>query len=141
MIIILLAVIILLALDVVFREGELVFFLLSQDIYLSFFVKVVCVIIAFIATLLLLHAVIWDFNILPRMKRKKTEYEIEKEMEAENTRMVEEREEREIEELERLEREKEEQEKDVNEKERLKNEMAEATIAAPKIKKNALPKI
>jgi len=82
--IVILFLIILFTLDVVFRDGHLVLFFFRQDMYLSFFIKILFIFIAIIATLMLLHAIIWDYNLLPQTKKKKTEYEVEKEIEEEN---------------------------------------------------------
>ena len=87
---ILLALIILFALDIVFRDGELILFFLSQEMYLPFFIKVIFVCVAVVASFLLLHAIISDFNLLPKITRKKTEYEIEKEIEAERNKALQE---------------------------------------------------
>ena len=112
--IVLLVLLIFFALDIIFGDGGLLLFFFSQEMYLPFIVKIIFIAIAIIASVMLFHAIVWDFNLLPKLKNKKTEYEIEQDIEAENTRIQKEREE--IEEKERLEKE---------ENEKIKREMSE----------------
>ena len=101
--IVLLVLLILFALDIIFRDAGLVLFFFSQEMYLPFIIKIIFIAITLTASFMLLHAVIWDFNLLPKIKHKKTEYEIEQEIEAENIRIKQEREDKE--ERERIEKE------------------------------------
>jgi hypothetical protein len=128
--IILLALLIMLSLDGIFRDGELLNLFLSHDFHLPLIAKIVYLIIAVGASLMLLHSIIWDYNILPKQGPKKTEYEIEKEMKTAGEKIVADRLEKERlekEEQERLEREEKERlEKIAKEKEE--KEKAKHTI-------------
>jgi len=98
--------ILLMAFDGIFREGELITVFLSHNFYIPFFLKVIFAIIALLCTALLLHAVIWEYFLLPPPEIVKTPYQIQKEEEAkaEEERLEQER----LEEEERKKKEEEE---------------------------------
>lgn len=75
--------IIILALDSVFRDGFLLSEFISQDLHLPFLVRIFLFVIALVATILLFHSIIWEYNLLPKPKNKKTQFEVEKELEEE----------------------------------------------------------
>jgi len=74
--------IILMAADGIFRDGELLQVFLNHEFYLPFFVKLIFAILALLCTFLLLHAVIWEYFLLPPPEIVKTEYQLKKEQEA-----------------------------------------------------------
>jgi len=80
--IVVLVLIILMAFDGIYRDGVMVKEFLSTEFYIPFFVKVFLFIIAAACSLLLLHAVIWEYFLQPKPEIVKTEYQLKKEQEA-----------------------------------------------------------
>ena len=89
--IVFLVLLILLTLDIFFRDGLLISELINQELYIPIVLKIIFLIIAFVASILLLHAIIWDFNLLPKPKNKKTEHQLNKESEQEKEKFEEEK--------------------------------------------------
>ncbi len=75
--------ILILAIDGIFREGILVSEFFSQDFNMPIVIKIIFALIAFVTTILLLHSIIYEYQLLPRPKHKKTSFELEKEHEDE----------------------------------------------------------
>ena len=111
----------LLAIDGVYRDGHLIEVFLGQEMYLPFFTKTAYLIVAIVATLLLFHAIVWEFNLLPKPEEKKTDYQIKKEEEEEARRLEEEELRRLEEEALKAEQKRKEEEKRIEE-ERINNE-------------------
>jgi hypothetical protein len=81
--IVILILILILALDGIFRDGFLLAEFLSQDFNIPFFFKLLLILIALITTLLLLHSIISEFNILPKPRNRKTSFEKDKDLQNE----------------------------------------------------------
>jgi len=111
--IVVLVLIILMAVDGIFRDGVLLQEFLSTQFYIPFFVKIFLSAIAITCSFLLLHAVIWEYFLQPKPEVIKTDYQLKKEQEA--------KEEEERLEQERLEAEelKKQEESENKEKERV----------------------
>ena len=104
--IVVLIMIILMALDGIFRDGKLLEVFLSQEMHIPFFVKSAYFIVMVGASALLFHAIIWEFNIMPKPEEKKTPLQIKREEEeAERIRIEEEKIAQEEAEKKRIERE------------------------------------
>ena len=78
-----LGLIILFALDGVFRDGQLLVVFFQQDFFIPTVVRIFLMVIGVVATILLFHSIIWDLNLLDKPEEKKTEYQFELEREAE----------------------------------------------------------
>ena len=90
--IIVLVMLILLAVDGIFRDGYLIEVFLGQEMYLPFFTKVAFLIIAIVASALLFHAIVWEFSMQPKLEERKTELQLKREEEEEAKRKEEEEE-------------------------------------------------
>ena len=89
--IIVLVMVLMIAADGIFRDGHLLSVFLGQEMYLPFFIKSIYLSIAVIASLLLLHAIIWEFSLHPKPEEKKTEYQLKIEEEEEEAKKEEEK--------------------------------------------------
>jgi len=93
-----LGLIILFAIDAIFRDGQLIVVFFQQDFFMHTVIRIFLIVIGGLATILLFHSIIWDLNLLSKPEEKKTEYQLKIEKEEEEERL-------------RLEKEKEEEEK------------------------------
>ena len=84
---IVLGLVIILALDGFFRDGELVNVFFSQEFYFPVILRIAFMVIAIVAVVMLLHAIVWDLNILPKPSEKKTDLQLQREFEEEQARI------------------------------------------------------
>jgi uncharacterized membrane protein (UPF0182 family) len=80
--IVLIILILLLAADVAFRDGALMEVLLRQDIYIPFFAKILLLLMAIVATVMLFHSIIWEYLVRPKPDIIKTPLQMQREQEA-----------------------------------------------------------
>jgi hypothetical protein len=78
-----LGLIILFALDGIFRDGQLLVAFVQKDFFMSTVVQMFLIVIGALATIMLFHSIIWDLNLLDKPEEKKTEHQLELEREAE----------------------------------------------------------
>ena len=79
--ILILVLLLFLAADGIFRDGHLIELFLSQEWHLPFFVRIAYIVIAVVASLMLFHAIIWEFFLMPKPEEKKTELQLKREEE------------------------------------------------------------
>jgi len=95
-----LGLIILFALDGIFRDGQLLVVFVQQDFFMPTVVRMFLIVIGAIASIMLLHSIVWDLNLLDKPEEKKTEYQLQLEREEELAKEAEEQEKLEKERLE-----------------------------------------
>jgi len=78
-----LGLIILFAIDGIFRDGQLLVVFVQKDFFMSSVVQMFLIVIGAIATIMLFHSIIWDLNLLDKPEEKKTEYQLDIEREEE----------------------------------------------------------
>ncbi|MCL2062933.1 MAG: hypothetical protein FWG98_00980 [Candidatus Cloacimonetes bacterium] len=74
---------ILLAVDGIFRDGYLIEVFLGHEMHLPFFIRIAYIVVAIVSTALLFHAVVWEFNLMPKLEEKKTPLQIKRDEEEE----------------------------------------------------------
>ncbi len=80
-----LLIILLLVIDVALNEGVILNEMGAIDYPIPILLKLLLIIIGIMAIVLLIYAVIMEWNLLPKLKPKKTLFEIEKDKEKHNT--------------------------------------------------------